>query len=227
MVSNILDMSKIAAGKMQLSPVPADLRELAARIIRVSRSRAEGKSVRLSLECDSGLPAAVEVDTQRLEQVLLNLVSNSIKFTNPKGCVVVKLHWQPLSAAFPENDVKAAIKESSWRQTMELEEVAADQKARMCNWGLVTRYMVASRPSSRGRKDAAEPSVHRRKVDSLRIESSPTVEARADRGIVKIEVMDTGIGISKEGIAKLFHPYQQAEAGISRFVPRAVLTFPR
>ncbi len=233
MVSNVLDMSKIAAGMMQMNPVAADLRELAQRILRVSRSRAEGKSVQLSLECDPTFPPAVLADTQRVEQVLLNLVSNAIKFTGPKGCVVVKLSWLELAHAENEDTlVRTALSQSSWQQTIEFSE-AGDRtgdsdnplKHRYDHHGLAPKYQRSPDASCLGDKfvDSFPPVLRLDSMSHVNQGSrTKTVDGtlraqRLQRGIVKIEVMDTGIGMSKTGVARLFRPYQQAEAGISRY----------
>ncbi len=216
MVSNVLDMSKIAAGKMQLSPVSTDLREAINRILRVSRGRAQGKNLRLELECETGFPPAVEVDPQRLEQVVLNLVSNSVKFANA-GRVVVKLSWSPFVADV-ETDVSKlvnlALGSSSWKQTMEL----AEQ-----NSAAGTRELIVLRTPRLEHKYQCSltPSVRRKLVESVselnRLASKRnSVKAKGSTGIVKIEVMDTGIGIRKDNLARLFRPYQQANATISR-----------
>ncbi len=212
MVSNILDMSKIAADKMQLSPAPTDLRELINRVIRTSRGRAEGKNIVLRLDCDSLFPPAIEVDPQRIEQVLVNLVSNSIKFTSAHGRIVIKASWLQRSAG-----VETALAHSSWKESMELSEEAAHEFPAVAaavgpplTRALDSRYLQTSTPSKR----------MRRVRTGLSFRTDPTVPAgpRPSAGVAKIEVMDTGIGMSKEGVAKLFKPYQQADSSISRFV---------
>ncbi len=213
MVSNILDMSKIASGKMQLSPAPADLRELTRRILQISHSRAEGKEVKLEFDCDPSLPPAVELDTQRVEQVLLNLISNAIKFTPSKGRVVVKLAWHPLDSillsAASTDPVRAALARSSWQQTMELEERISASGRHALHHEPDSRRHYHTTATDRGRP---APRLEAN-ITSTSNPSSP----QPGCGVVKAEVMDTGIGISPEGVLRLFQPYQQAEAGISRF----------
>ncbi len=81
-INDILDMSKIEAGKMTLRFEMLDLHDVAEDAVRLVRGRVETAGLRLTVEMD-GLPE-VEADFRALQQVLLNLLSNAIKFT-PRG----------------------------------------------------------------------------------------------------------------------------------------------
>jgi PAS domain S-box-containing protein len=82
LISDVLDMAGIEAGKVRLQPVALDLRELLELSCESLRLRAEQKSLRFEVELDRALPRRVLADGQRLRQVLLNLLSNAIKFTD-------------------------------------------------------------------------------------------------------------------------------------------------
>lgn len=99
MVSNILDISKIQAGKMELSVQPADPRETVMKVLRLSMQKAEGKRIGLLFSDCPDLPPALEFDPHKLCQVVSNLTSNAIKFTQ-KGNVRVKLSWKPLPESY-------------------------------------------------------------------------------------------------------------------------------
>ena len=86
LVNDLLDLSKIEAGKMELHPVPLSLRELLQQTQSVVMPIAEAKHVRLELEVPADLPT-VEQDPARLRQVVLNLLSNAVKFTPEGGSV--------------------------------------------------------------------------------------------------------------------------------------------
>src|SRR5262249_36933903 len=81
-INDILDMSKIEAGKMTLRFEPVSLHELADEAVRLVSTRAESAGLELTLDLPD-LPD-VEADYRALKQVLLNLVSNAVKFT-PRG----------------------------------------------------------------------------------------------------------------------------------------------
>jgi signal transduction histidine kinase/CheY-like chemotaxis protein len=81
-LNDVLDHAKIEAGKLTLQPGPMSLREVAAQVVGLFSANAKSKGLHLQLHYDEQLPEWVIGDSQRLKQVLLNLVSNAIKFTD-------------------------------------------------------------------------------------------------------------------------------------------------
>jgi two-component system cell cycle sensor histidine kinase PleC len=132
-INDILDMSKIEAGKMTMRFEMLDLHDVVEDAVRLVRGRADEQGLRLAVDMD-GLPE-IEADFRALKQVLLNLLSNAIKFTPRGGAVRV--------------------------------------------WGR----------SARG-------------ADGI------------DR--VQVNVQDTGIGISREDLARLASPFEQVESQHSK-----------
>jgi two-component system cell cycle sensor histidine kinase PleC len=86
-INDILDMSKIEAGKMTLRFEALDLHDVAEDAVRLVRGRADAAGLRLSVDMDD-LPE-VEADFRALKQVLLNLLSNAVKFTPRGGAIRV------------------------------------------------------------------------------------------------------------------------------------------
>jgi signal transduction histidine kinase/CheY-like chemotaxis protein/sugar lactone lactonase YvrE len=81
LVNDLLDLSRIEAGKLELDPGPVDLPLLLDELIADVEAAAERKGLRLSLRIDAGTPLAVVADGKRLKQVVLNFLANAIKFT--------------------------------------------------------------------------------------------------------------------------------------------------
>ncbi len=92
-VDEILDFSKIEAGKMELEAVPFDVGELAGDMIALFSPAAVAKGVEMTLTREN-IPAALIGDPTRLRQVLSNLVSNAVKFTEA-GHIRLQCAWQP------------------------------------------------------------------------------------------------------------------------------------
>ncbi|MEO0459155.1 MAG: response regulator [Cyanobacteria bacterium P01_A01_bin.114] len=81
LINDVLEMSKIEAGKTTLNLAPVDLLALLNDIYAMLRFKAEAKGLRLGLEISPSVPRWVEMDANKLRQVLINLVGNAIKFT--------------------------------------------------------------------------------------------------------------------------------------------------
>jgi len=133
-VDDILDYSKLEANKLQLETTSFNLREVCDSIIMLMDKPAESKGLRLNLQLDSNVRLPVRGDPVRLRQVLTNLVSNALKFTE-RGSVT--LH-------------------------------------------------IARKGETRTQHE------------------------------LRIEVRDTGIGISPQGVQQLFRPFSQADASTTR-----------
>ena len=89
-IDDILDYSKIEAGKLELERIPFDLRGCVETALDLVAPRAAEKSLELGCLVGEGVPAGIVGDGARLRQVLLNLLSNAVKFTE-SGEVVVHL----------------------------------------------------------------------------------------------------------------------------------------
>ncbi|RKI63665.1 response regulator [Corallococcus sp. AB049A] len=88
LVNDILDWSKIEAGKLSLEQREFSLRELLGDILNGQAARAEEKRLRLQMEIDERVPAGLLGDPVKLGQILTNLVSNALKFTEKGGVTV-------------------------------------------------------------------------------------------------------------------------------------------
>ena len=133
-INDLLDLSKIAAGRMELDPVTFSMTQLVARVHSIMSFKLSEKGLELRDQLSADIPAALVGDNLRIEQVLLNLLSNAIKFTH-EGYVELRVS------------------------------VSAREAHRVC---------------------------------------------------LLIEVEDTGIGMTEEETARLFQPFSQADASMSR-----------
>jgi PAS domain S-box-containing protein len=88
-MSDILDLSKIEAGKLDLDAAPFHLRDALEAVRHVNLPLAEAKGLAIALEIDSALPATVQGDAMRVRQIVGNFVSNAIKFTE-RGLVHIE-----------------------------------------------------------------------------------------------------------------------------------------
>ena len=134
-INDILDMSKIEANKLDLSPVTFNFENLLQKVVNVINFRIDERRQDFTVHIDKNIPRFLVGDDQRLAQVITNLLSNAVKFTPELG--------------------------------------------------------------------------------SIRLDTRLVFEEK-ELYTIQIDVSDSGIGISKEQQAKLFHSFEQAESGTSR-----------
>lgn len=117
LINDILDLSKLEAGKMRLSPEPTELRTFIEEVRMFLAERASSKGIGLRTELIGTLPTAVELDVVRMRQILFNLVGNAIKFTD-QGWVTIRVFGSP-------------NQDGTWRLIVEVEDtgigIPADQ----------------------------------------------------------------------------------------------------
>jgi len=155
LINDILDLSKVEAGKMQLDVEPALLSSLFGNSISIIREKAAERRVHLVLDAPDSL-GVIQADGRKIKQILYNLLSNAVKFTNEGGQVTLS------AAEVPRSQVGLMSGDPEWSgRTFPL--VASDFE------------------------------------DFLRI-----------------TVADTGMGIPKEGLARLFQPFSQVDSGLDR-----------
>jgi signal transduction histidine kinase/CheY-like chemotaxis protein len=85
LVNGLLDLSKIAAGRLEMRPAPTELRPLLERCITLMGPEIVRKEQRFHMDVRVGTPVAVMADPTRVRQLLLNLLSNAVKFTPDRG----------------------------------------------------------------------------------------------------------------------------------------------
>jgi PAS domain S-box-containing protein len=95
LINDVLDLSKIEAGKLELDPEKTDLLELCEQIADIVKYRAHEKGLELLLNISADLPRHIVADRLRLRQVLVNLVGNAVKFTE-EGEVELKVEASPV-----------------------------------------------------------------------------------------------------------------------------------
>ncbi len=133
LINDILDLSKIEAGRLEIESIPCEVHRVIAEVATVMRVRADEKNIELAYEFEGEIPATIQSDPARLRQILTNLVGNAIKFTE-QGSVRV-----------------------------------------------ITR-----------------------------------LAGTTEHPQMMIQVVDTGIGMNESGAAKIFEPFSQADASVTR-----------
>jgi signal transduction histidine kinase len=82
LINDILDLTRIEAGRLELTPAPTDLRTVIARSCEFVRLQAERKGLEVRTSIDPAVPPCLVLDGDKLQQVLVNLLGNAVKFTD-------------------------------------------------------------------------------------------------------------------------------------------------
>ncbi len=162
LLDDLLDSAKIESGKLELESAPFSLRRMLDQITRVLSVRASEKGLAFYCRMPEGTPDAVTGDRMRLQQVLLNLAGNAIKFTE-RGEVEIALRVLPSPACRTRQDGRGAER---------------------------TDHALATCP---------HPSPHPSSLVAL-----------------EFTVRDTGIGIPPSSLERVFLPFAQADASMTR-----------
>ncbi len=109
LINDILDFSKIEAGRMDIVPVDYDLSSVLNDLITMIRQRGDAKGLQMIFEIDPGLPSVLYGDEIRIKQVITNILTNAVKYTE-QGSVTLKISYE--QAGKYEIDFKVSVKDT-------------------------------------------------------------------------------------------------------------------
>jgi signal transduction histidine kinase/ligand-binding sensor domain-containing protein len=136
LINNALDLARIEAARLELELAPFDPRALLDGLFQLERPQARGKGLDLRLEVISALPARMIGDGTRVQQVLLNLVGNAIKFTD-HGQVIIRVQHCPEGLRFSVIDTGPGIPlEHQARMFQRFEQASTPQRSAGSGLGL-------------------------------------------------------------------------------------------
>ncbi|MEA2764215.1 MAG: hypothetical protein QOK07_619 [Gemmatimonadaceae bacterium] len=153
LINDILDLSKVEAGKMTLDLEPVQVSALFANSLSIIREKAAARNIQLTMDAPEEL-GTIRSDARKVKQIVYNLLSNAVKFTSERGEVTLR------ASRVPRSDVG----------------------------------------------DLSDLSMGR---------SFPLVDNEFGE-FLKITVTDTGMGISPDGLERLYKPFSQIDSGLSR-----------
>jgi PAS domain S-box-containing protein len=96
LINNILDLSKIESGAMEVEYIKVDLLEIYDQISNLFKYIVNNKKLELIIDIPNTIPNVIEIDRVKLQQIILNLTANAIKFTEC-GEIILSIHFTPLS----------------------------------------------------------------------------------------------------------------------------------
>ncbi len=119
-VNELLDLSKVEAGKFELVEAPFNPREVVERTVEILSWKAKNKGLKLSFSVEPDVPRALIGDAGRLRQVLTNLAANALKFTSQGGIAIgVSIDQQPAVLRFTVTDTGPGISQTDQAKLFE------------------------------------------------------------------------------------------------------------
>lgn len=151
LINDILDFSKIESGKLTVNVHSTALRETVYDIAAIIAPKIKEKRLNLRVDIDQRLPARVLADDHRIRQVLMNLMSNAVKFTH-QGCITISLDYQGIhqghaKVAFSVADTGIGIDNSQLKQIFlpfEQEDDSITRKFEGTGLGLAISHQLVS-----------------------------------------------------------------------------------
>lgn len=119
LINEILDLSKVEAGKMNLNISDVNIKDIVNSMSRNFKKLTEDKGIGFETEVDSQLPKTFKTDQQRLEQIIKNLVSNAIKFTDKGKVSILFKHKEPENLSIQVKDTGIGIPEDKLEAVFE------------------------------------------------------------------------------------------------------------
>jgi signal transduction histidine kinase/ActR/RegA family two-component response regulator len=125
LISEVLDIARIEAGRLPLSPEAVQVEELAGEVAELLRPLADARGIRLEFVAGAGSEHYLYADRQRVRQILMNLLSNAIKYNRPRGTVELSCHQDG------DDVVRISVIDSGYGMTAEQLEAAFEPFERL------------------------------------------------------------------------------------------------
>jgi len=227
LVNNVLDAAKLKSDKIEIHRSQTNFIEIVKKVFMVNSELLKEKKLVVKAHIDEKLTRNILIDSSRLLQILLNLMSNAVKFTPKGGKIEIYAQWCP-AQEYKENLLKPIVqlensqiarRESQFSLT-DVQEMSADSFIVFNNrFDQVSNYNI-----KKGHKQQLE-SKHQEEKDlwELNITQMPKSNdpfrkitrgkdssSSGEIGHLKIQMVDTGCGIAANEISRLFGMFEQA-----------------
>jgi signal transduction histidine kinase/DNA-binding response OmpR family regulator len=224
LINNLLDAGKLQTKKLEISPSPTNLRNFIEKFWSVSKLLLQRKNLQGQIYLSRNIPTTLSLDPHRILQILFNLVGNSTKFTS-KGGVSIIISWTS-KVDFDEKLLESSeliVSELGFGKEChstekvlhceDLEEIFFDNiqsKVTPSDYSFRTRYKsISDLESTKGYDKLNYRMLKFPQVRPLKLNIHRKMNSEPDIGFLKIEVRDTGCGMSKDSVNSLFQKFTQ------------------
>jgi len=190
LINTVLDAGKLDFGKLEINPIPTRVYDIFQRIWAISNDLLTQKGLKSHLKVEKKVPHKLLLDGHRINQVLMNLIGNAIKFTE-KGLVTLTVKWQESSGEVCETSFEPVPYDYEDEGVFEKEDNMA-----MMNMTYHTQKSRDYFILSGGNREFI-------------LEGAEAQPAKEMKGVLKIIIRDTGSGIKQNDLDKLFNKFSQ------------------
>jgi len=192
-INNVLETGKREMGKLEVNPVPTQIYELLQKTWGIYGEILRQKKLEGNLKIDQAIPHLLKIDAHKVNQVLLNLIGNSIKFTE-KGSISVACQW-PKTGEVNDGCFEPIPYDEEEEGVFEKDENLLRMKTSKCLKPKSNVLVLKDR-----KDENLNVGMARKPTDDIQEET---------QGVLKIIVKDTGSGMKKEALEKLFQKFQR------------------
>ena len=237
-INNVLDVAKINAEKLELHLLPGNFHRLIEKVWTISSIPIKQKKLKGEIRISKDFPKYIEMDSHRLTQILLNLIGNASKFAK-EGSVTVTITWhqnqniESLRRPCQEyislvNNKKRTIQSTKTTpRSINLDDQVITRSFECPSIEIYdpdAKIFAVENVMQREFQPKVLSQILnlgfiRSSTEDINIESqtdSQNVYSHKENGFLKIEVIDTGMGISQESLKDLFQAFKQADSSITR-----------
>jgi len=189
LINTMLDAGKLDIGKLEVSPVPTKIHDLLQRLWVMSNEILIKKGIKSHLKVEKTVPPLLLLDGHRIHQILMNLIGNSMKFTQ-KGSINLTVKWIN-SPNVTDKCFEPLPYDTDGEGLFEKEE---------------NMHFVRMGSEGRASQDYFILSGNNKEFN---LNDLPETPEDREQGILKIIVKDTGCGMSEDEVSKLFQKFSQ------------------
>ena len=228
LINNLLDFGKLQTQNLEIIPVPVDTQKFFEKMWSATKHLIQHKNLKGKIYVSKNIPEVLNIDLYRIMQIIFNLVGNASKFTE-KGSIVIVISWLKEKNEIDEKHMQPTnfqpitysqkLKKHEEERGSNETEIAEDEY-NTANFQNLEDYDIFHKIKSKLSLDLEEnyfkldcsnsyfPRLRKRKNSEI----NPIIE----EGFLKIEVQDSGYGLSKDDLDKLFQKFTQLSSNISQ-----------
>ena len=221
-IHNILDSGKLENGNLEVDPERKDVMSFMQNVWSICGRIIQNKRLKGSLEIERNVPRFLDLDEQRMIQIILNLVSNACKFTE-KGYVRIHVSWQTISTSSGHPEEKGNISTYNSQARIDNAKEEGRETPRLGDMREFLNTLEGSPSKKESHHLVTEyqkkfmESLHPYQLNLMKShwnseEVLSSTPPEGSKGTLKIQVLDSGCGMTTEQQEKLFQKFSQVSS---------------